>query len=156
MAPVLTFAVRRRDAVLVGPARPTPRETKRVSDIDDREVFRRQVPNVCFYRGSSRADDDPAAVIRRALGEALVPYYPLAGRLREVAGRRLVVDCTAEGVLFVEADADVRLCRAAGSHRARDGMRPPILCMDQLLHDVEGSSGVVGCPLLLIQVTRLL
>ncbi|CAL4910409.1 unnamed protein product [Urochloa decumbens] len=156
MAPVLTFAVHRRDPLLVGPARPTPRETKRVSDLDDREVLRRQMPNVCFYRGRGgpRAAADPAAVIRRALGEALLPYYPLAGRLREVEGRRLVVDCTGEGVLFVEADADVRLAELEAATGL--GLRPPFPCMDQLLYDVEGSGGVVGCPLLLIQVTRLL
>ncbi|KAK1692836.1 hypothetical protein QYE76_009533 [Lolium multiflorum] len=67
-------------------------------------------------------------------------------------GAKLVVDCTGEGVLFVEADADVRL---ADLERGA-GLRPPFPCMDQLLFDVEGSSGVLGCPLLLIQVTRLL
>ncbi|OEL28965.1 Benzyl alcohol O-benzoyltransferase [Dichanthelium oligosanthes] len=149
----LTFAVRRRDPELVGSARPTPRETKHLPDIDDREVIRRQMPNVYFYRGGSRADDDPAGVIRRALGEALVPYYPLAGRLREVEARKLVVDCTGDGVLFVEADADLRL---AGLQAATGGLRPPFPCMDQLLYDVEGSSGLAGCPLLLIQVTQLL
>ncbi|TVU17902.1 hypothetical protein EJB05_33963, partial [Eragrostis curvula] len=91
----LTFAVRRSEPVFVGPAAPTPRETKRLSDIDDQEVLRAQVPFVFFYRGGKgvRADDgaaDPATVIRRALGEALVPYYPLAGRLREVEERKLV------------------------------------------------------------------
>nr|CAB3460161.1 unnamed protein product [Digitaria exilis] len=55
---------------------------------------------------STAAGADPAAVIRRALGEALVPYNP--GRIREVDGK-LVVECTGEGVLFVVADADVRL-----------------------------------------------
>ncbi|RLN32836.1 benzyl alcohol O-benzoyltransferase-like [Panicum miliaceum] len=130
----IAFAVRRRDPELVGPARKTPRESKRLSDIEDQEGLRRHVPIVLFYRGrggAAAADGgDPAATVRRALGEALVPYYPLAGRLREVDGRKLVVDCTGEGVLFVEADAD-------------------------LLFEVEGSGGVLNCPLLLIQVTRL-
>nr|CAB3464017.1 unnamed protein product [Digitaria exilis] len=105
----LTFTVRRRDPELVRPAAPTPRETKRLSDIDGLVGFRTQQPVMFFYRGERRPtadDDDPAGVIRRALGEALVPYYPFAGRLREVEARRLVVDCTGEGVLFVEADAD--------------------------------------------------
>ncbi|RCV24137.1 LOW QUALITY PROTEIN: hypothetical protein SETIT_5G060400v2 [Setaria italica] len=145
---VLTFAVRRRDPVLVGPAGPTPRETKRLSNIDDMEVLRRHMPSVCFYRGGSRVDDDPAAVIRRAFGEALVPYYPLAGRLREVEGRRLVVDCTGEGVLFVEVDADVRLAEL----EAATGLRPPFPCMD---HQAT-SRAPVASPLLLVQVTRLL
>jgi hypothetical protein len=148
MAPPLTFAVRRSEPLLVGPAAPTPRETKRLSDIDDQEILRGHVPFIFFYRGGLVHGADPAGVIRRALGEALVPYYPLAGRLREVEGRKLVVDCTGEGVLFVEADADVRLEEMEAA-----GLRAPFPCMDQLLFDVEGSGGVLNCPLLLIQVT---
>ncbi|PWZ45619.1 Benzyl alcohol O-benzoyltransferase [Zea mays] len=55
--------------------------------------------------------------------------------------------------MFVEADADVRL---AELEAATGGLRPPFPCVDQLLFDVEGSGGVLGCPLLLVQVTRLL
>lgn len=147
----LDFTVRRREPELVGPARPTPRETKRLSDIEDQVGLRWHVPFVLFYRGrggGARADDDhPAAVVRRALGQALVPYYPLAGRLREVEGRKLVVDCTGEGVLFVEAEADARLAELEAA-----GLRPPFPCMDQLLFDVDGSGGVLNSPLLLIQV----
>ncbi|TVU41259.1 hypothetical protein EJB05_15518, partial [Eragrostis curvula] len=83
----LAFAVRRREAELVGPARPTPRETKRLSDIDDQMGLRWHVPLILLYRGGAgdrREEEDPVRAIRRALGEALVPYYPLAGRLREV------------------------------------------------------------------------
>ncbi|CAL5066670.1 unnamed protein product [Urochloa decumbens] len=146
----LTFDVRRQHPELVGPARQTPRETKRLSDIDDQDGLRKHIPFVLFYRRGAAAAD-PARVVRHALGEALVPYYPLAGRLREVEGRKLVVDCTGEGVLFVEADAGVRLAELEAA-----GLTPPFPCMDQLLFDVDGSDGVLTCPLLLIQVTRLL
>ena len=145
---MMVFTVRRRNPELVSPAVPTPFETLRLSDIDDQEVMRVQMPNMLFYRGGQRAED-PAAVIRRALGEALVPYYPLAGRLREVEARKLVVDCTGEGVMFVEANADVRLAELEAA-----GLRPPFPCMDQLLFDEDGSSGVLNCPLLLIQVCQ--
>ncbi|OEL27343.1 Benzyl alcohol O-benzoyltransferase [Dichanthelium oligosanthes] len=153
--PAFSFAVRRWEPVLVGPAAPTPRETKRLSDMDDQETLHRQVPFLFFYRGGvhAHADDrDPAGVIRRALGGALVPYYPLAGWLREVEARKLVVDFTSEGVMFVAADADVRLAELEAATR----LTPPFPCMDQLLFDVDGSNGVLNCPLLLIQVTRLL
>ncbi|KAJ1288098.1 hypothetical protein BS78_02G063700 [Paspalum vaginatum] len=149
----LDFTVRRREPVLVGPARQTPREVKRLSDIEDQVGLCWHLPLALFYRGrgAGAADDDnPAGVVRRALSEALVPYYPLAGRLREVEGRKLVVDCTGEGVLFVEADADVRLAELEAA-----GLRPPFPCMDQLLFDVKGSGGVLNSPLLLIQVTKL-
>ncbi|KAK1692834.1 hypothetical protein QYE76_009531 [Lolium multiflorum] len=156
-SPLLAFAVRRRDPELVGPATPTPQDTKLLSDIDDQGTLRGHVSFALVYRGrvpedGDVAQDDQVSVIRRALGEALVHYYPLAGRLREVEGRKLVVDCTGEGLLFVEADADVRLAEL----ECGAGLRPPFPCMDQLLFDVEGSSGVLDCPLVLIQVTRLL
>uniref|UniRef100_A0A8I7B6S1 Uncharacterized protein n=1 Tax=Hordeum vulgare subsp. vulgare TaxID=112509 RepID=A0A8I7B6S1_HORVV len=101
----LTFAVRRREPVLVVPASPTPQETKRLSDIDSKESLRVLMPGVFVYRG----DDDPVDVIGPALTEALVHYYPLAGRFREVEDGKLVVDCTGKDMLFAEADADVRL-----------------------------------------------
>jgi hypothetical protein len=74
----------------------------------------------------------------------LVPYYPLAERLRVVEARKLVVDCTGEGVTFVEADADVRLADLEAV--VATGLTPSFSCMDQLLFDVDGSSGVLGCP----------
>jgi benzyl alcohol O-benzoyltransferase len=52
---------------------------------------------------------DPAQIIKSALEKALVYYYPFAGRIREGPGRKLVVDCNGEGIVFVEADAGVRL-----------------------------------------------
>ncbi|XP_047096284.1 benzyl alcohol O-benzoyltransferase-like [Lolium rigidum] len=148
--PTLAYAVRRRDPELIRPAAHTPRETKRLSDIDNQEDLRTHVSLALFYRGGQNGVD-PAGLIRRALGEALVQYYPLAGRLREVEGQKLVVDCNGEGVLFVEADGDVRLVELEAV-----GLRPPFPCWDQLLFDVQGSSGVIDCPLLHIQVTRLL
>ncbi|KAF8668152.1 hypothetical protein HU200_052444 [Digitaria exilis] len=102
------FTVRRRAAVLVTPASPTPHELKRLSDIDDQQSLRLQIPAILLYRrNESMAGKDPVKVIQDALANALVHYYPFAGRLREHDGRKLAVDCTAEGVLFIEADADV-------------------------------------------------
>lgn len=150
----LTFAVRRRAPVLIGPASPTPTETKRLSDVDDQGELRSQVRGIFFYRGSSAGmARDPVDIFRRALSDALVHYYPLAGRLREVEDRKLVVDCTGQGVTFVEADADVRL---ADLEAHGPGLVPPFPCIEELGFEVDGSSGMLNCPLVLIQVTRLL
>ncbi|PNY00127.1 benzyl alcohol O-benzoyltransferase-like protein [Trifolium pratense] len=92
---------------------------------------------------------DPIDVIRKALSKALVFYYPFAGRLREGPGGKIIVDCNDEGVLFIEADADVRL------EQFGDALVPPFPCLDQLLFDVPGSSDIINTPILLIQVTRL-
>ncbi|GAB2222875.1 hypothetical protein Droror1_Dr00017006 [Drosera rotundifolia] len=144
----LVFRVRRLEPELVAPAKPMPREIKSLSDIDDQEGLRFHIPVIQFYKGNG-GTEDPAKVIKGALAKALALYYPFAGRLREGPGRKLVVDCTGEGVLFIEADADVTL------EQFGPALQPPFPCLDELLFDVPGSSGVLHCPLLLVQVTRL-
>ncbi|KAL5215796.1 hypothetical protein ABZP36_007197 [Zizania latifolia] len=90
----LAFTARRGDPELVAPAEATPRGIKRLSDIDDQDSFRFYRSIIFFYRAGGRAttrdDDDPARVIRDALAAALVHYYPLAGRLRELPCGKLV------------------------------------------------------------------
>lgn len=147
MAPSLTFTVRRQKPVLVAPSGSTPHEFKRLSDIDDQDGLRFHIPVIQFYRNDpSMGGRDQAKVIREALARALVFYYPFAGRLREAAGRKLVVECTGEGILFIEADADVRL------EQFGDELQPPFPCLEELVYNVPGSDGVLDCPLLLIQV----
>ncbi|KAL1195478.1 (Z)-3-hexen-1-ol acetyltransferase [Cardamine amara subsp. amara] len=147
----LTFKVNRQKPELVSPAKPTPRELKLLSDIDDQEGLRFHIPTIFFYRHNPTAYSDPVTVVRRALAETLVYYYPFAGRLREGPNRKLAVDCTGEGVLFIEADAAVTLVE----FEEKDALRPPFPCFEELLFDVEGSSEVLNTPLILMQVTRL-
>ena len=92
------------------------------------------------------AEKDPVEVIRQALSQTLVFYYPFAGRLREGAQRKLMVDCTGEGVMFIEGDADVTLAEFG------DSLQPPFPCFDELLYDVPGSQQITDTPLLLVQV----
>ncbi|CAO2146289.1 unnamed protein product [Urochloa humidicola] len=145
---------------LVMPARQTPHEYKPLSDIDDQRGIRFYPAGVEFFRarlfagsaGDDVVNNDPVSTIRAALAEALVSYYPLAGRLVElpgVTGGKLLVDCTAEGVVFVEADADVRL-----EELGDQPLIMPYPCVEQLLCcDVgEPQDGVVGKPLLFFQV----
>ncbi|KAM0931015.1 hypothetical protein ACQ4PT_000594 [Festuca glaucescens] len=104
------LTVRRGTPSIVEPARATPRESKPLSDIDDQNCMRIYLVGIYAFRGHlSKQGSDPAAVVRSALAEALVHFYPLAGRLREEAGRKLVVDCAGQGVAFVEADANIAL-----------------------------------------------
>nr|CAB3495041.1 unnamed protein product [Digitaria exilis] len=130
---MVSFKARRREPELVAPARPTPRETKALSDIDDQHALRYYETVIGFFRRCSGDDgpEDPAEAARSALAEALVYYYPVAGRLREEAGGKLVVDCTAEGVAFVEADADVRL------EDFGEPLLPPYPCVEELLCDPD-------------------
>ncbi|XP_072974119.1 benzyl alcohol O-benzoyltransferase-like [Typha angustifolia] len=147
----LTFKARRSEPVLVTPAKPTPHEFKPLSEIDDQESLRFYRSGIHFYRSNpSKVGEDPAQVIKAALAKGLVGYYPIAGRIREWPGRKLVVECTGEGVVFVEADADVSLDDFGGA------ISPPIPCYEELLCEPETTSAVVvDRPLLYVQVTRL-
>lgn len=148
-APTLTFSVRRGERELVAPARPTPYEFKVLSDIDDQEVLRFYRSGIFFYRGdASKSELDPVKVIKSAVSEALVHFYPLAGRFRELQPtRKLVVECTGEGVVFIEADADIRMDDLGGA------LAPPVPCYDKLLCEPESPTAVVvDRPLLYVQV----
>lgn len=146
----LAFKVQRREPELITPAKPTPHEYKHLSDIDDQEGLRFHVPLIQFYRNNpSMREMDPVKIIREAIAKTLVFYYPFAGRLREGPNRKLMVECTGEGIYFTEADAEVTLDQFGHV------LQPPFPCYEELLFDVPASGGVLNCPLLLIQVTRL-
>ncbi|KAL6653174.1 hypothetical protein ACP70R_012099 [Stipagrostis hirtigluma subsp. patula] len=156
---MVTFTARRGTAELVVPARRTPHGCKPLSDVDDQWEHRYYESMVLFFRTADcinfgrRRSDEPAKEIKRAVAEALVHYYPVAGRLQETTpGGKLVVDCTGDGILFVEANADVRL-----EELGQRPLAPPYPGLEELLCDVAGETAVnvIGRPLLYVQVTRL-
>ncbi|KAL2348768.1 hypothetical protein Fmac_002768 [Flemingia macrophylla] len=111
------FSVRQGEVQMVVPAKVTPNEVKHLSDIDDdQEGLRMHISFIMLYKCNS---SEPAKVIKRGISEALVEYYPLAGRMREGPNRKLMVECSAEGILFLEAEADVAL------EQLGDSIRPP-------------------------------
>ncbi|KAJ3684674.1 hypothetical protein LUZ61_013838 [Rhynchospora tenuis] len=151
LGPKISFNVQRSKPVVIFPAKPTPHDIKFLSDIDNQTVLRYHTPGVHFYHSdpSKACQVDPANAIKEALAEALVYYYPIAGRLREQPERKLLLDCTREGVMFVEAEADVCL------EYLGDPLTPPFPFTDQLHFDSElMGPGVINQPLLYVQVTR--
>jgi hypothetical protein len=131
----------------VRPAAPTPREIKLLSDIDDQQGLRFNLPFIFVFRHEpSMSQKDPVKVLKHALSKTLVYFYPGAGRIREGVGRKLMVDCTGEGVMFVEAEADVTLDQFG------DALQPPFPCFQEILHDVPGSEYIIDRPIRLIQV----
>ncbi|KAI3911859.1 hypothetical protein MKW92_047638 [Papaver armeniacum] len=129
----LEFTVRRKEPELIVPAKPTPYEKRDTS------------------MAGSCTGDDIVDVINKALANTLVFYYPFAGRLREAPGEKLLVECTGQGVLFVEADADFSLSQLGG-----DFLKPPFPNLEQLVYAPAEAEDILHCPLLFIQVTRLL
>ncbi|XP_037469381.1 acyl transferase 1-like [Triticum dicoccoides] len=148
-----SFVARRRKPELVLPAQVTPHETLALSDVDDDIDLRFLQPAIEFFRAVDHGPWRPATaakVVKAALAEALVHYYPLAGRLREAAGGKLVVECTGEGVVFVEAEVDVSM-----DDLGKPSPLPPYPCVEELLCEVGDPRVVVGVPLFFMQVTQL-
>ncbi|KAI4989158.1 hypothetical protein ZWY2020_036475 [Hordeum vulgare] len=150
---MVTFTARRSEPELVRPARPTPVETKALSDLDDQWSLRFYESIVGFFRSPPGETVKPGKVakgIKAAVAGALVYYYPMAGRLRKLPdGNKLVVDCTGEGVMFVEATADVRL------EDLGQPLVPPYPCVEEFLGDAGNTRDVIGKPLLFLQVAHL-
>lgn len=96
------------ESCLVKPSEETPKHGLWLSNLD-LLVARSLTPTVYIYRPRS----DPAffspAVLKAALSKALVPFYPLAGRLAQDDAGRPEIQCSGEGVLFVTARAEATL-----------------------------------------------
>ncbi|XP_076908708.1 benzyl alcohol O-benzoyltransferase-like [Bidens hawaiensis] len=148
----LTFGVKRHAPEMITPATPTPRELKLLSDIDIQPSLQYLIPLIFFYPSNPKMGGiNPASVIRDALAKLLVFYYPLAGRVVEASGKKLMVDCTGEGVVFIEAEADVTLEQFGKT------LHPPYPpCVKELFCDVPTAKDIVNSPLIYIQVTRML
>uniref|UniRef100_A0A0E0L8Q5 Uncharacterized protein n=1 Tax=Oryza punctata TaxID=4537 RepID=A0A0E0L8Q5_ORYPU len=100
------MAVEIVDSSMVTAGEATPEHSIWLSNLD-LLVARSHTPTVYVYRrtGSDAAFFSPD-VLKAALSKALVPFYPLAGRLSQDSTGRPEISCTGEGVLFVTARSD--------------------------------------------------
>ncbi|TVU41595.1 hypothetical protein EJB05_15127, partial [Eragrostis curvula] len=148
-------------STLVRPAQETPRRRLWLSSLD-LGAPRMHLPSVRFYRhGGNRPDGGDGVPpadnegsrffdgerMRRALAEALVPFYPMAGRLGHDGDGRLEIDCNGEGVLFVEADAADTTVDDYGDFAPTAELRRLVPAVGEYTDDVS------ALPLLLLQVT---
>jgi shikimate O-hydroxycinnamoyltransferase len=98
------------ETTLVAPSEATPRHALWLSNLD-LAVPKTHTPLVYYYPKPAGGEGDGCpffdpARLREALARALVPFYPLAGRLASGSGGRIEIDCTGEGALFAVARAD--------------------------------------------------
>jgi shikimate O-hydroxycinnamoyltransferase len=145
----------RGSAVTVLPAAETPRR-RLWNSAPDLVVPRFHTPSVYFFR---RADAEGRSLVgadgsffdgermRRALAEALVPFYPMAGRLARDEDGRVEIDCNAEGVLFQEADAPDAAVDDFGDFA-------PTMELKRLIPTVEYTDDISSFPLLVVQVKK--
>ncbi|URD76045.1 3'-N-debenzoyl-2'-deoxytaxol N-benzoyltransferase [Musa troglodytarum] len=101
----MSFCVSKQAPELVAPGVPTPSGRLPLSSMDRTAVVRILVDLVLVFKHGL----EPAKTIKAALSRALVPYYPVAGRIVEPSPGEPEVACTSDGVWFVEASADYSL-----------------------------------------------
>lgn len=99
------FTVTKASEGYVRPAEPTPPGSLTLDWIGRYPTHRGLVDSLHIFKHGK----EPAKVIREGLAKALVPYYPLAGRIVQPEGCDPRVECTGEGVWFVEASVDCSL-----------------------------------------------
>ncbi|KAF8407283.1 hypothetical protein HHK36_006410 [Tetracentron sinense] len=133
-----------KDSTMVRPVQDTPKRSLWNSNVD-LVVSRMHTPSVYFYKPNGSWNFFDAGMLKEALSKALVPFYPVAGRLKRGKDGRIEIDCNGEGVLFVEAET-VSLVHDFGDFA-------PTLQLRQLIPAVDYSGDISSYPLLVLQVT---
>lgn len=131
---------------LVAPATETPNGLYYLSNLDQNiAVIIRTI--YCFKSGE-KGNETAVEAMKDALARVLVHYYPLAGRLTISPEMKLIVDCSAEGAVFVEAEADCDMADIG------DLAKPDPITLGKLVHEVPGAKNILEIPPLVAQVTK--
>uniref|UniRef100_A0A0D9V9Q7 Omega-hydroxypalmitate O-feruloyl transferase n=1 Tax=Leersia perrieri TaxID=77586 RepID=A0A0D9V9Q7_9ORYZ len=123
MAGVAVLGVKRGEPTLVSPASETKSGLYYLSNLDQNIAV--IVQTVYFFPvaaagAGAGVDIGAGEVLRESLSRVLVHYYPLAGRLAVGEEGKLIVDCTGEGAVFVDAVAGCELADVGGDVTGTD------------------------------------
>lgn len=145
-ADVVVLNIEQGEPSLVAPAEETQRGLYYLSNLDQNIAV--IVQTVYCFKVTGVGSGGACDVLRESLGKMLVPYYPLAGRLMISGEGKLVVDCTGEGAVFVEAEADCAMSEIG------DITEPDPSVLGKLVYSVPGAKNILEMPLLAAQVTK--
>ncbi|KAM3380555.1 shikimate O-hydroxycinnamoyltransferase isoform X1 [Capsicum galapagoense] len=134
-----------RESTMVQPATET-RQIRLWNSNVDLVVPNFHTPSVYFYRPNGSANFFDGKVLKDALSRALVPFYPMGGRLCRDEDGRIEIDCKGQGVLFVEAESDGVVDDF--------GDFAPTLELRRLIPAVDYSQGIESYALLVLQITH--
>ncbi|KAI3811335.1 hypothetical protein L1987_21056 [Smallanthus sonchifolius] len=134
-----------KQSSLVQPSKPTEQKQLWTSNLD-LVVGRIHILTVYFYRPNGGNNFFDPVVMKKALGDVLVSFYPMAGRLSKDQNDRVVINCNGEGVLFVEAESDSTLDDF--------GEFTPSPELRRLTPTVDYSGDISSYPLFFAQVTH--
>ncbi|XP_062115247.1 shikimate O-hydroxycinnamoyltransferase-like [Humulus lupulus] len=143
----MAMMIKVKETSMVKPAEKTPRRRLWLSILDLMDAPNNHNPVVYFFRSNGATNFFDARILKQALSKALVPFYPLAGRLGLDGDGRTEIDCNEEGVLFVTAETTAVIDDF--------GDFSPTPQLRSLTPSVDYSLGISSFPLLLVQVTHL-
>ncbi|CAK9173525.1 unnamed protein product [Ilex paraguariensis] len=146
----MSSSVQVKEVVLITPSEPTPTQVLHLSALDSQLFLRFTIEYLLVFKSRNGLDKNATtARVKSALARALVPYYPLAGRVRARTGgvSGLEVLCRAQGAFFVEAVSDHSLSEFEGAPRYVTQWRK---LLSSYVSDVPK-----GAPLLVVQLTWL-
>ncbi|XP_021747917.1 anthranilate N-benzoyltransferase protein 2-like [Chenopodium quinoa] len=99
-------SIKVKKSTMVCPAKVTPKGSLWLSKID--MIIRTPYSHtnvLLFYPPNNNKPFDPN-IFKEALSKALVPFYPMAGRLKfNHENGRYEIDCNAKGALFIDCNA---------------------------------------------------
>ncbi|XP_042509682.1 spermidine hydroxycinnamoyl transferase-like [Macadamia integrifolia] len=129
------------------PAQPTPAGKLCLSELDQVKPFT-HAPIIYFYRPSNNSIILSSAMdtMRDSLSKVLVQFYPLAGRLQWIEGRRLELDCNSMGAQLFEAESDAEI--------SDFGDFTPTPKMEDLIPPIDYTLPINELPIFLVQLTR--
>ncbi|KAM6598835.1 alcohol acyltransferase 9 [Cannabis sativa] len=144
-----------KEAVVVTPSEATPTCVLPLSAIDSQPFLRFTIEYLLIYKPSTRLGLEHdgstlACLLKSALSKALVPYYPLAGRVRTRpdGSGQLEVVCREQGAVFIEAVSDRTISDFTNK-------APRHVTQWKKLLSVHVSDVLKGAPPLVVQLTLL-
>lgn len=95
----------------VKPLKHTPCGNLSLSTLDNEPINEPMYAYIYVYEPNEKNQNDPVSLLRKALSDLLLYYYPVSGKLvRRKSDGKFQLVCIGEGVPFAVATADHDLC----------------------------------------------
>lgn len=145
-----TLSLEKKKIEFVKPSKHTPCENLSLSTLDNHPFNDAMYAFIYVFEANEKNQNDPISLLRKALSELLVYYYPLSGKLmRRKSDGKFQLICNGEGVPFTVATAhrDLRSLNYIENFDDEVAL--------QLVHDLEVNfQSEIGCHPLSLQVSN--
>ncbi|KAF2609663.1 hypothetical protein F2Q70_00013672, partial [Brassica cretica] len=134
----------------VKPLKHTPCGNLSLSTLDNEPINEPMYAYIYVYEPNEKNQNDPVSLLRKALSDLLLYYYPVSGKLvRRKSDGKFQLVCIGEGVPFAVATADHDLCSLNYVENFADEVAM------QLVHELDVNfQSDNGCHPLSLQVTK--